>query len=357
MDSIFYLLNMWEFLFIFWYGILFSLLAILIITHLFYKWKILDNPIKYWKKRAPVPYSTWVVFFLVFFILSFFFIEEWLKLYLLWLFWWIITLVSFIDDRLNLSPKIRLLIQIVIGMVIWVSAIKIGYISNIFWGVIDLDAFFIEIMNYKIYLVSLFFTVIWYVFIFNSLNWTDGIPGNTSGIALISFFVLFLLWYKLYLTDTYEGGKENAIFIMSLSIILLSILIPFWFFDVKEKILMWDSGTMFLGFMLASLAIISGGKIATVLVVFGLYAVDALYVIGSRLKNKKNPMSGDQTHLHHRLLKAWLSQSQVLCSIYGASFLFGITSLFLDTIWKIILFIGIIIFVLSSEKFVYFFKK
>jgi UDP-N-acetylmuramyl pentapeptide phosphotransferase/UDP-N-acetylglucosamine-1-phosphate transferase len=55
---------------------------------------------------------------------------------------------------------------------------------------------------------------------------------------------------------------------MSLSTILVSILIPFWFFDVTEKILMGDSGTMFLGFMLASLAIISGGKVATVLAVF-----------------------------------------------------------------------------------------
>jgi UDP-N-acetylmuramyl pentapeptide phosphotransferase/UDP-N-acetylglucosamine-1-phosphate transferase len=48
---------------------------------------------------------------------------------------------------------------------------------------------------------------------------------------------------------------------------------------------------MFLAFMLSSLAIISGGKIATVLVVFGIYSVDALYVIFHRLKNKKNPLS------------------------------------------------------------------
>jgi UDP-N-acetylmuramyl pentapeptide phosphotransferase/UDP-N-acetylglucosamine-1-phosphate transferase len=48
---------------------------------------------------------------------------------------------------------------------------------------------------------------------------------------------------------------------------------------------------MFLGFMLASLAIISGGKIATVLVVFGIYSIDAIYVILNRLKNKKSPFS------------------------------------------------------------------
>jgi UDP-N-acetylmuramyl pentapeptide phosphotransferase/UDP-N-acetylglucosamine-1-phosphate transferase len=55
---------------------------------------------------------------------------------------------------------------------------------------------------------------------------------------------------------------------MKMSVILCGSLIPFWYFDVRQKILMGDSGTMFLGFMLATLAIIAGGKVATVLVVF-----------------------------------------------------------------------------------------
>jgi UDP-GlcNAc:undecaprenyl-phosphate GlcNAc-1-phosphate transferase len=76
-------------------------------------------------------------------------------------------------------------------------------------------------------------------------------------LALICFFVIFLLGLKLFVTDTYLGGKQNAEFIMQLSIILVAVLIPFLYFDYKEKILMGDSGTMFLGFMLATLAIIS----------------------------------------------------------------------------------------------------
>lgn len=90
---------------------------------------------------------------------------------------------------------------------------------------------------------------------------------------------------------------------MQMALILVAIILPFWYFDVKEKILMGDSGTMFLGFMLATIAIISGGKVATVLVVFGIYSVDALYVIAKRLLKKKNPLKGDLTHIHHRLLQ------------------------------------------------------
>lgn len=334
----------------FLFSIFLSFVVILATKKLFLKLNILDNPEKYWNKREPIPHSMWVIFVFLFFIISFFFVPLNSKLYLLWLFGFIITFVSFIDDFFFLSPKLRLFIQIIIASIIWITSIKVGYVSNIFGWVIDLDKFFIEILNYKIYIISLIFTIIWYVFILNSLNWTDGIVGNTAWLSIISFLIIFLLWVKLYLTDSYIGWIENAKFIMSLSIILIWILVPFWFFNVDEKFLMWDSWTMFLGFMLASLAIISGGKIATVLVVFGIYCVDAIYVILKRLKNKKSPFSGDKTHLHYRLLNLWMSKTQVLSFLYLFSFLFWILSLFLDKFWKVFLFVFIIFFVIFSPK-------
>ncbi len=310
----------------------------------FKKIKILDNPKKYWKKRDPVPYSMGVIFFIVFFIVSYFFVEPNYKLYLIWIFWLIVTLVSFIDDLLDVNPKIRLVIQIIIWAIIWVTSIKIWYISNIFWWILDLQTHYFTLFSIDIYIIPLLFTIIWYVFIFNSLNWSDWIPWNTAWISIISFFILFLLWAILFLRDDYSWWIENANFIMTMSIILVWAIIPFWFYDVKEHILMWDSWTMFLAFMLATLAIISGGKIATVLVVFGIYAVDAIYVLIRRLINKKNPLKKDYTHLHHRLLAIWLSNKQILTLIYSLSFFFWITALFLDKTWKIIVF-WIIVFV------------
>ncbi len=339
-----------DILFLFLVSIVTSFFTILVIKKIFIHFHILDNPWKYKKKRAPIPYGMGIIFFISFFILSFIFIPLSYKLYLLWFFWGIITFVSFIDDRLNISPKIRLCIQIIIGAIIGLTAIKVWYISNIFGWIIDLDSFFIEIFQYKIYVISLLFTIFWFVFIFNALNWTDGIQGNTSGLSIISFFVLFLLWGKLYFTDEYSGWIENAKFILSITTILIAILIPFFYFDFKEKILMWDSGTMFLGFMLASLAIISWGKIATVLVVFGIYAIDAIYVIVTRIKNKKNPLSWDFTHLHHRLLDLWWTKNQVLTFLFTFSFLFWVSSLFLDKTWKILLFVFMIFFVIFFPR-------
>lgn len=321
-----------------------SLLFIEVFKRLFYKYKILDNPKKYWKKRDPVPYSMWVIFYFVFVLVTYFFVDHNLKLYLIWTFWLIVTVISFMDDMLEVSPKIRLFVQIVIWSIIWITSIKIGYISNIFGWILDLHTHYFTILWIQIYTVPLIFTVIWYVFIFNSLNWSDWIPWNTSWISVISFFILFLLWCLLFYQDNYMWWIENAIFIMTMSIILVWIVIPFWYYDVKEKILMWDSWTMFLGFMLATMAIISGWKIATVLVVFWIYSVDAIYVILKRLINKKSPLNKDFSHLHHRLLDKWMSNKQILTLIYSLSFFFWVTALFLDKVWKIIVF-WVIVFV------------
>lgn len=332
-------------------------ITIFAFKQLFFKLNILDNPKKYNLERAPIPYSMWVVFFVSFFLISFFLTQSWFleynfKLWLIWVFGFFITAISFLDDRLDVSPKIRLFFQILIWAIIWITSIKIWYVSNIFWWIINLETYFIEILQLKIYIIPLIFTIIWYVFVFNALNWTDWVQWNTSWISIISFFILFLLWWILFYRDNYLEWIQNAQFIMTISIILVWIIIPFWYYDFNQKILMWDSWTMFLWFMLATLAIISWWKIATVLVVFWIYSVDAVYVLVRRLLNKKNPLSGDFTHLHHRLLDLWLLRKQVLYLIYSLSLFFWLTALFLDKTWKIIVFCVIIIVVVFLNKIV-----
>lgn len=329
-----------------------SLLCLYFGSKLFYAWNILDNPKKYNKKRAPIPYGIWIIFFLCFIIASYFFVDYNYKLGLIWIFGFVITGLSFVDDLFDISAKVRLCFQIAIWAVIWITSIKIGYISNVFWGIIDLETYFITFMDIKIYLVPLLFTIIWYVFVFNALNWSDGISGNTSGISIISFFILFLLGLILFWRDNYIEGIKNAEFIMQISIILVGILIPYWYFDIKEKVLMWDSGTMFLGFMLATLAIIAGWKIATVLVVFWVYSVDAVYVIANRIAQKKSPLKWDFTHLHHRLEAVGLTHNQILWVIYSLCFFFWLSALFLDRTGKIIVFGIIIILVGCINKIV-----
>jgi len=327
----------------FFLSICLSYILICWVSKAFRKFDILDNPKKYWKNRKPIPYSVWIIFFWVFFILSLIFVNINYKLMLILWFWGIITLISFIDDMISLSAKKRLFIQIAIWATIGITSIKIWYVSNVFWWIVDLETLSLIVAGKEIFIVPLIFTIAWYVFIFNALNWTDGIQWNTSWLSLICFLVIFFLGLKLYLTDDYTWGLENAEFVMQLSIILVWILIPFFYFDFKEKILMGDSGTMFLWFMLATLAIISWWKIATVLAVFGIYAVDAVYVVVRRIIRWKNPLQWDFTHLHHRLEKIGCTKNQILTLVFSLSFFFWVTALFLDRSGKITVFIIIAI--------------
>ena len=138
----------------FFLSIITSFLFILIIKTMFIRYWIVDNPQKYNKKRKPIPYSTWVVFFISFFILSFFFLEHSYKLYLIWIFGFLITIVSFVDDILKVNAKFRLLFQIIIWAIIGITSIKIWYVSNIFWWIIDLETYSFVVFDHIIYITQ-----------------------------------------------------------------------------------------------------------------------------------------------------------------------------------------------------------
>ncbi len=346
-----------ELIYIFLLSVFLTYLLIKIVSTIFYKLKILDKPWKYWYKRDPVPYSTGIVFYINFFILSLIFIPFDSKLSIILFFWFIVTLVSFLDDFFEVSPKLRLLMQIVIWAFIWITSIKIWYISNIFWWIIDLNIHHFAFFWYEIFTIPLLFTIFWYVLIFNALNWSDWIPGLTSWLSFISFFVLFLLWIILFYQDDYVWWVINAEFILKICLIVSSSLGVYWFYDSKEKILMWDSWTMFLGFLIATIAIISGGKVATVWVALGIYLIDAFYVITKRILSWKNPLHKDFTHLHHRLLNLGLSKKQVLILVYFLSFSFWITALFLDKNGKIVVFFVIAFIVIFINNIIGEIKK
>ena len=195
------------------------------------------------------------------------------------------------DTPFFVPAKVRLMMQIGVGAIIGITSIKIGYISNIFGGVLYLDQYYIVLGSLQIYLIPLIFTVVWYVLVFNSVNWSDGIPGLTSGLSFVTLLVMAVLTIKLYLIDPSSPSQANSTFVLfCLAIFIPSVLIG-WLYNIKPRVLLGESGTMFIAFMIATLAIIAGGKIATVATVLGVYLIDAFYVILMRLYNKKNPLA------------------------------------------------------------------
>lgn len=130
-----------------------------------------------------------------------------------------------------------------------------------------------------IYLIPLIVTIIWYVLVMNAINWSDNGRAMTSSVSLVTCIVLGLLSLKLYLTDVSEAARNNSFFVLSFLTILIPTLFVFWRYDTRRECIVGDAGTMFLGFMIATLATVSGGKIATASIVLGIYFIDAFYVI------------------------------------------------------------------------------
>jgi UDP-GlcNAc:undecaprenyl-phosphate GlcNAc-1-phosphate transferase len=171
---------------------------------------------------------------------------------------------------------------------------------------------------------------LWIVLMINVINWLDGVDGLASGVGLIASIILFIL----------SISKEvNQVSTAILSIVLAGSLLGFLPFNFNPaKIFLGDIGSMFIGFMLAIFAIISGGKFATAALVLGLPILDALWVIASRLINHQVPWQADRRHLHHRLLDAGFSQRQSVLFLYAVSIFFGIIALQSGTHQKLIVF-------------------
>lgn len=233
----------------------------------------------------------------------------------------IIVVTMVFDDVVGIHPAPKLLIQIgVAGLVILPSyagdeaGIVIEQFNVPFFGTVHLPA-----------LLAIGFTLFWIVGMMNALNWSDGLDGLAGSIALVAALVLFL--------HTYFWPPGNPQFTISLlAAAFAGSIVGFLPFNWHpSRILMGDTGAMFLGFALATISIIGGAKIATALLALGVPIVDMASVIIYRIMRGRSPMEPDRIHLHHRLLDAGWTQPQVV-SCYGSlALLFGIVGLLLPS--------------------------
>jgi UDP-GlcNAc:undecaprenyl-phosphate GlcNAc-1-phosphate transferase len=172
-------------------------------------------------------------------------------------------------------------------------------------------------------------TLVWVVGMMNIINFVDGVDGLAGGVSFIATIAIFLLSISI---------AVNQPAMASLTIILAGAILGFLFWNFPPaKIFMGDSGSMFLGFMLGVLPLISGGKLATVFLVLGFPIVDGLYVVITRLLRGKNPITApDKTHLHHRFLRAGYSPRQAVLFLYAIAVLFAWVALQSTTMMKLV---------------------
>ncbi len=183
-------------------------------------------------------------------------------------------------------------------------------------------------------------TLLWISGMMNTVNWLDGLDGLATGVGIIA--ALLFAWHSYNL-----GQTAVAAFPLALAGALLGFL-PFNF--SPARIFLGSAGAYFIGFSLATLALITPAKIATALLVMAIPILDVAWQIFDRIRRGQSPFRGDRGHLHFRLSDGGLPTPTIVIGYYAASALFGLVAIFAPGLWKLILLLGISVVVLGSLR-------
>lgn len=213
--------------------------------------------------------------------------------------------VGLIDDNVHLPPYTKLFTQIIAGC------------TAVFFGVI---------LGFPVNnLLAIPLTLLWIVGVTNSFNLLDNIDGLAVGTAAICSLMLF--FSSLLFANNPLGG---------LALIISGAVLGFLPYNFNPaKIFMGDSGSMFLGFCLATIAVtgttrhISNLLITMIVPVFILSVpiFDTIFVMIVRILQGKSIFEGGKDHTSHRLVTLGLSQRRAVLLMYMASIIFGLIAL------------------------------
>ncbi len=253
-----------------------------------------------------------------------------------------IVALGVLDDRKPIKAIIKLVVQIIAALIVAYSGVKIEIFTNP------------NIFSSESYLIlgnlSIPVTVLWIVAVTNAVNLIDGLDGLAAGVASISSICLLII--SLMVSEF-----NTAVFTCCLAGACIGFL-PYNF--NPAKIFMGDSGSTFLGFMLACISIEGVFKgyavisFAVPLLIMALPIFDTSVAILRRIKNKKPIMSPDRGHIHHKLIDMGFSQKQAVLILYAISGLLGLSAIILTGfgIYRALalLFVAIIV-ITASVKF------
>lgn len=226
----------------------------------------------------------------------------------------LIYAVGVVDDIKGIPAKPKFLLQIVCAAFVYVGGIRIEFVRNPF----NSDTYI-----YFPLVVSFLITVIWMVGITNTVNLIDGLDGLAAGVAAIASACIS---YSAIISGQYEVG----IAMLAVSGSALGFL-PFNFHPAR--IFMGDSGSLFLGFMIAVISIFGSTKGATLIativpfLVLGLPIFDTAFAIIRRWVNGSPIMEADKGHLHHRIMQTGIGQRRTVLIMYCISAIMGMVAI------------------------------
>jgi len=224
----------------------------------------------------------------------------------------IILVTGIFDDIKPVPAKHKMLAQIVGASVI-----------PLYGGILlkDISAFGLY-LNFGVFAYPI--TIIFIVAIINCINLIDGLDGLSSGISSIYFLTVGVIALIF--------GNNNTLDVI-LTFIMLGSTLGFLFHNFHPaKIFMGDSGSMFLGYIIAVIALLGFKNITLTsfivpMLLLAIPIMDTLFAILRRIINHKPLGEPDKNHLHHQLLNLKLSQTKTVLVIYFVDILFAIASI------------------------------
>ncbi|MEN7549953.1 MraY family glycosyltransferase [Rapidithrix thailandica] len=253
----------------------------------------------------------------------------------------LLLIVGVLDDKMDIKPLYRLLIQMGCAYAVASSGIRISSFYGIF-GMYELPL-----------TIQYIFTILVITGVINAFNLMDGIDGLAGGLSIMGFGTLVILSYLL---GRFDLGNLYIAFFGATAAFLKHNL-------SKKKIFMGDGGSLFLGFTLViagiqmiELASQSGSIRSTtvLLIIMGIFwipVLDSIRVYRSRIKKGVSPFTADKNHLHHLFLLTGLShqKTSLLINLSALFFLLSIVVLAYYFPLTIVLFVVTLLFILLAS--------
>lgn len=229
----------------------------------------------------------------------------------------IIVVLGVVDDMSPLRAYFKFFVQIVAALVAVFHGVVIETLSNP--NILSQNPY------WNLGWLAVPVTVLWIVGITNAVNLIDGLDGLACGVSTISALTMLVIALLV---------SEGDVAIIMAS--LVGACLGFMPYNRNPaKMFMGDTGSTFLGYILATISIQGLFKyyaivsFAVPFLVLGLPMFDTIFAIVRRLAHGQNPMAPDRGHIHHRLIDMGLNQKQAVAALYVVSSILGLSAVVL----------------------------
>lgn len=290
-----------------------SLILVYIVKKIAIHINALDYPNKRKVHKEPIPRLGGLAIFIAFLVGYMLYAPTSTQMISLLIGGFIIILTGIVDDINSVPARYKFICQII-------AALVVVLYGKLYFNNITFLGFEFVFPTWVNMILSAFFIVA----IINAINLIDGLDGLASGISSIYFLTIAILGFVL----NRLGGLD-----IILSLIMLGSTLGFLFHNFPPaKIFMGDTGSMFLGFMIAIIALL-GYKVATItsiiipIIILFIPIFDTLFAIIRRLLKKESVGTPDKEHLHHQLLRMTSSPTKTVLIIYFINAIFSAISI------------------------------